>query len=67
MTEVTKLTVQDCLQGAFQALLKGDTKTRDELCALAETAFEGNGAKQGMATGSIPGDTPVKIKGYIDN
>lgn len=30
------MTVNDCLKVAFQALLKGDTATRDRYCALAE-------------------------------
>ena len=37
--EETTLTVQDCLAGAFQAILRGDTAERDKLCALAERTF----------------------------
>lgn len=41
MSNKTKITVQDCIQGAWQALLKGDLEGRDRLCAMAERAFEG--------------------------
>ncbi len=51
MAEKTEITVQDCMQGAWQALLRGDTDERDKLCALAERAFAG---KQ-----TVPLDTPV--------
>lgn len=51
--ELTKITLKDCLAGAFQALLQGDTKTRDELCAMAETAF-GN-----KIVHSLPDDTEI--------
>lgn len=47
----TTITVEDCLRGAFAALLKGDTATRDKLCAAAERAFNGRA--------EVPGDTPV--------
>lgn len=60
-----KLTVEDCLRGAFSALLKGDTAERDRLCDLAQTAFDGEGLKKGFAVGPIPGNTPVK-QDYID-
>jgi hypothetical protein len=51
MSDKTTITVQDCLQGAFQALLKGDLKQRDILCAMAEKGFNGSE--------SVPLDTPV--------
>lgn len=53
MSEKTELTVQDCLTGAFQALLRGDTAERDRLCALAERAFVGKD--------TISVDTPVLV------
>ena len=48
--------LQDCLAGAFQALLRGDTVERDKLCALAERAFETTGKDV------LPGDTSVLIE-----
>jgi len=33
------ITVGDCLQGAFAALLRGDTDERDRLCQLAKMGF----------------------------
>ena len=59
MASKTEITVQDCLRGAWQALLKGDTDTRDILCAMAERAFDG--------PGSVPGDTPVPIRPASDH
>ena len=53
MSEKTELTVGDCMAGAFQALLRGDTAERDRLVALAQRAFRGNE--------SIPADTPVLV------
>jgi hypothetical protein len=53
--EKTDLTVQDCLAGAFQALLRGDTAGRDALCAMAERAFQQHGNQP------LPGDTPVPL------
>lgn len=47
--EETALTVEDCMAAAFQALLRGDTAERDQLCAMAERAFKGNE--------TIPGNT----------
>ena len=55
MSEKTDITVKDCLAGAFQALLKGDTHQRDVLCAMAERAFDGKGS-------SIPGDTVIPLR-----
>lgn len=55
MSNKTDITVQDCLAGAFQALLKGDTHQRDVLCAMAERAFDGK-------SGSIPSDTVIPLK-----
>ncbi len=52
MADKTDMTVKDCLQGAFQALLRGDTHQRDVLCAMAEKAF-----KPGET--SCPGDRSV--------
>lgn len=49
----TDFTVKDCLAGAWQALLCGDTKQRDVLCAMAEKAMDGD---------SCPADTPVQMK-----
>lgn len=54
MAEKTDITVEDCLRGAFAALLRGDTDERDRLCAMAERAFPDSQE-------SIPGDTPVPI------
>lgn len=53
MSNKTDITLQDCLAGAFQALLRGDTNERDKLCALAERAFKNNN--------SLPRDTPVLV------
>lgn len=53
MSEKTELTVQDCMAGAFQALLRGGLAERDRLCALAQRAFRGNE--------SIPADTSVLV------
>lgn len=39
MASETKITAEDCLKGAFAALLRGDTAERDRLCALAERSF----------------------------
>jgi len=61
MADKTDLTVQDCLQGAFQALLNGDTEGRDKLCGMAERTFQQHGAKV------LPGSTPVVIKPKTDN
>lgn len=41
MSDKTTITVEDCLKGAFQALLKGDTHQRDVLCAMAEKTMKG--------------------------
>lgn len=46
-------TVHDCLAGAFQALLRGDTHQRDVLCAMAEKAMNGD---------ICPADTPVQTQ-----
>lgn len=35
------ITIEDCLKGAFQALLRGDLEERDRLCKLAEIGFNG--------------------------
>lgn len=53
MADKTDLTVEDCLRGAFQALLRGDTTERDKLCAMAERAFKTNDP--------LPGNTPVPL------
>ena len=53
MSDKTVLTVQDCLAGAFQALLRGDLAERDKLCAMAERAFDSNEA--------IAGDKPIPM------
>lgn len=55
----TTITVEDCLRGAFAALLKGDTATRDQLCALAERA-----ARPGET--EIPADRDVFAGSTID-
>lgn len=49
-TDQTTLTVQDCMAGAFQALLRGDTAERDRLCAMVERTMKGE---------SVPSDTPI--------
>ena len=56
MKEKTDLTLQDCLAGAFQAILRGDTGTRDVLCAMAEREFVRSGNQ------SLPGDTVITLK-----
>ncbi len=38
--EKTTITVEDCMKGAFSALLRGDLAERDRLCELATTAFK---------------------------
>lgn len=60
MAEETKITLEDCLAGAFQALLRGDTKSRDTLCAMAEKAFSVTGQT------SLPGDTVIQINRPTD-
>jgi hypothetical protein len=52
----TEITLQDCLAGAFQALLRGDTAERDRLCALAERAF------QSSTQDALPADSVVTIE-----
>jgi hypothetical protein len=54
----TTITVEDCLKGAFQALLRGDTADRDRLCAMAEKAMRGKPC--------VPGNTPVAGGEAID-
>lgn len=54
MTDGTSITVGDCLQAAFQALLRGDVVERDILCAMAERAFK-NGEQM------IHIDTPIPL------
>lgn len=51
MSDETRFTLQDCVAGAFQALLRGDTAERDRLCAIAEGAFAGEE--------ELPGNTDV--------
>lgn len=41
MSNKTDITIKDCMVGAFQALLNGDTDERDRLCNLAEIGFNG--------------------------
>ena len=53
MTTKTELTGQDCMAGAFQALMRGDLAERDRLCALARRAFAGRDA--------VAADTPVLV------
>lgn len=53
MSEKYELTVQDCIAGAFQALLRGDLAECDRLCALAQRAFRGRD--------DIPADTSVLV------
>ena len=48
------LTIQDCLKNAWQELLKGNTKGRDEWCAMAEKGFDGTGR-------DMPADTPIPL------
>lgn len=36
MADKTDITAQDALRGAWAALIRGDTDTRDTLCALVE-------------------------------
>jgi len=45
MSEKTKITVQDVMASAFQALLRGDTAERDVLCAMVEKEFAETGAE----------------------
>lgn len=59
MANKTEITVDDCLKGAWQALLKGDTETRDKLCAMVERAFDGQE--------SIPGNTIVPMNPKTDH
>ena len=56
MSDETDITIKDALSGAFQALLRGDTGTRDVLCALAERTFQENG------NADLPGDTVINLK-----
>ncbi len=51
----TVLTLQDCLMGALQALLRGDIEERDKLCAMADRTFQQHGNQP------LAGDTPVVL------
>jgi len=55
MSNETDITIQDALSGAFQALLRGDTDTRDALCALAERTFQNHGKSE------LAADTVIKL------
>ena len=48
------LTIQDCMKNAWQALLNGDTKGRDEWCAMAEKGFPND-------VDDMPCDTPIPL------
>jgi len=41
MSTKTDITIEDCVKGAWQALLRGDLEERDRLCNLAEIGFNG--------------------------
>jgi len=56
MTNRDDITIHDCLAGAFQALLRGDTGQRDVLCAMAEREFQRQGSQ------SLPADTVIQLK-----
>lgn len=47
-------TVDDCLKGAWAALLVGDVPTRDKLCAMVEKQIDGRS--------EIPADEPVSFQ-----
>lgn len=58
----TNITVEDCLRGAFQALLRGDTATRNRLCDAAMKAVRAGEQE-------MPADRPVNpsdLKPTID-
>lgn len=56
----TDITIEDCLKGAWQALLNGDTKTRDTLCAMAEKTFVENNAEV------LPANTSVLNRNIVE-
>ena len=60
MAVETKLTVEDCLRGAWQAMLDGDHDTFDKLCAMADRAFHGDEA-------TIPITRAVPIRPTTDH
>ena len=43
MNKKTTITLDDCMKGAFQALLRGDTETRDILCETMNRALDETG------------------------
>lgn len=49
----TEMTVKDCMKSAWEALLKGDTQTRDAMCGLAKRAFD-NGETEVSSDKVIP-------------
>jgi hypothetical protein len=53
MTEKTTITIHDCMASAFQSLLRGDTDTRDKLCAMMERTFAAYGNTE------LSGNTPI--------
>ena len=53
MTQKTTLTIQDCMASAFQSLLRGDTNTRDKMCAMLERTFAAHGNTE------LSGQTPI--------
>jgi len=55
MSDETKLTVKDCMQAAFQALLNGDLAERDRLCAMIEKVMDND-------EDMIPADRDVLIE-----
>lgn len=52
-----EMTLEEVMQAAFSALLRGDLAERDRLCELALLAFNGNPEP-------LPGDTLISnVKG----
>jgi len=41
MASKTEITIEDCMKGAMEALLRGDFKERDRLCDIALLGFNG--------------------------
>jgi hypothetical protein len=55
MTEKTTITIHDCMASAFQSLLRGETDTRDKLCAMVGRTFAAHNNTE------LPGDTPIVL------
>lgn len=60
------ITVQECLQRGFQALLNGDLEQRDKMCKLAEQAFIGSDGIAANDKQSVPCNTPIRTMKIVE-